>query len=234
MFGSESRKHMPEALTDSIQDYLKIIYELTEDGEPASTTALAQRLGIAPASVTGMVQKLATLRPALVSYRKHQGVTLTAAGKRAALEVIRHHRLLEAWLVQALGYSWDEVHNEAEKLEHVISEDLEERIASAMGNPTHDPHGEPIPSAELVMPEDDSILLADLPIQQSAVISKVHAQDTDMLRHLDELGLVLGTKVKAIERSRYDEIMRVQVEGQKENAVLGPAVTKRVFIKITE
>ncbi len=225
---------MTETLTDSIQDYLKIIYDLTESGESASTTALAQRLGIAPASVTGMVQKLATLKPALVSYRKHQGVTLTAAGKRAALEVIRHHRLLEAWLVQTLGYSWDEVHNEAEKLEHVISEDLEERIASAMGNPTHDPHGEPIPTADLVMPADDSILLADLPIQQSAVISKVHAQDMDMLRHLEVLGLVLGTKLKALEKSRYDEMIRIQVEGQKENTVLGPAITKRVFIKTIE
>lgn len=126
---------MSVSLTDSIQDYLKVIYELTEDGEAASTTAIATRLHIAPASVTGMMQKLASTKPALVEYRKHQGVILTTAGKRAALEVIRHHRLIEAWLVQTLGYSWDEVHNEAEKLEHVISEEFEERIASAMGYP---------------------------------------------------------------------------------------------------
>ena len=151
---------MIELLSDSIQDYLKIIYELTQSGETASTTALARRLGIAPASVTGMMQKLASTKPALVEYHKHQGVTLTAAGKRAALEVIRHHRLIEAWLVQALGYSWDEVHEEAEKLEHALSEDLERRIAAAMGQPDRDPHGEPIPSVDLVMPKDPGIALA--------------------------------------------------------------------------
>src|SRR5258708_29805619 len=131
---------MTELLTDSIQDYLKIIYELSEDGQPASTTSLAARLGIAPASVTGMIQKLAALKPALVVYRKHQGVTLSAAGRRAALEVIRHHRLIEAWLVQTLGYSWDEVHNEAERLEHVISQSFQTRIANAFGNPARAPH----------------------------------------------------------------------------------------------
>ncbi len=121
---------------------------MTENGQTASTTSLALRLGIAPASVTGMLQKLSSVKPALVFYRKHQGVTLTTKGRRAALEVIRHHRLIEAWLVQTLGYSWDEVHNEAEKLEHVISEDFEMRIAAAMGDPERDPHGDLIPSAE--------------------------------------------------------------------------------------
>ena len=157
---------MSKPITDSVQDYLKIIYELTQDGKPANTNALATRLGIAPASVTGMIQKLSFVNPALVSYRKHQGVTLTTAGRRAALEVIRHHRLIEAWLVQALGYSWDEVHAEAEKLEHVISEEFEMRIASAMGDPDRDPHGEPIPNAELVMPVDKSLPLSSIPPEQ--------------------------------------------------------------------
>ena len=107
---------MTELLTNSIQDYLKSIYDLTENGQAASTTSLALRLGVAPASVTGMLQKLANLNPPLVNYHKHQGAKLTTKGRRAALEVIRHHRLLESWLVQTLGYSWDEVHNEAEKL----------------------------------------------------------------------------------------------------------------------
>src|SRR5687768_18587046 len=107
---------MEQTLTISIQDYLKHIYELTQNGESASTTALAQRLSIKPGSVTGMVQKLASAKPALVEYQKHQGVTLTTEGKKAALEVIRHHRLIEAWLVQTLGYSWDEVHAEAEQI----------------------------------------------------------------------------------------------------------------------
>src|SRR5512143_1921314 len=143
---------MTEQLTDSIQDYLKAIYELTQNGASASTNALASRLDVEPASVTGMVQKLAATKPALVEYRKHHGVKLTPVGRRAALEVIRHHRLLEAWLVKTLGYSWDEVHVEAEKLEHVISEDFEERMAAALGDPVRDPHGELIPSSDLVMP----------------------------------------------------------------------------------
>ena len=128
-----------DPLTQSIQDYLKHIFELSEDGTPASTNDLAARLGIKPASVTGMIQKLAAAEPKLVDYQKHQGVTLTPAGERAALEVLRHHRLLETWLVQSLGYTWDEVHEEACRLEHVISEDFEERMDAALGHPTHDP-----------------------------------------------------------------------------------------------
>src|SRR4030067_1334393 len=145
---------METTLTIAVQDYLKAIYELTAGGEPANTTALATRIGIAPASVTGMIQKLSRIKPPLVEYRKHQGVKLTAQGRKAALEVIRHHRLIEAWLVQTLGYSWDEVHAEAEQLEHAISEDFEARIASALGNPERDPHGEPIPSVTPTMPAD--------------------------------------------------------------------------------
>src|SRR5215212_9930053 len=181
---------MEKNITISIQDYLKNIYELTENGENASTNALAQKLNIKPASVTGMMQKLASSKPALVEYQKHQGVTLTKDGRRAALEVIRHHRLLEAWLVQTLGYSWDEVHEEAERLEHVISEDFERRIAAAMGNPLRDPHGELIPTADLKMPEDDTIPLSALRPNQVGVIQRVKAGDAELLRYLNELGLV--------------------------------------------
>ncbi|MCL4528802.1 MAG: metal-dependent transcriptional regulator [Chloroflexi bacterium] len=225
---------MAELLTDSIQDYLKLIYELTESGKTASTTALAARLGVAPASVTGMVQKLSMIKPALVSYKKHQGVTLTSAGKRAALEVIRHHRLIEAWLVQTLGYSWDEVHNEADKLEHAISEEFEMRIAAVLGNPERDPHGEPIPSAELIMPKDDSISLSSLQPNQEATVRRVRSQDTELLRHLDELGLTPGAHVKALEVSRFDQVMRLQVRGRKEASALGRTVTDQVFVEIPE
>ncbi len=223
---------MEQTLTFSIQDYLKNIYELTDSGEPATTTALAERLGIAPASVTGMVQKLSTAKPPLLKYRKHQGVMLTNEGQRAALEVIRHHRLLEAWLVKTLGYSWDEVHNEAEKLEHVISEDFEKRIAAAMGNPERDPHGEPIPSEDLVMPDDESVALVNLESKQEAVVCRVEAQDTDLLKHLEGLGLVIGAHVKTLEVSRYDQVMQLQVRGRKEAVVLGPAVTSRVYVEV--
>src|SRR5215212_8352222 len=185
---------MEQVLSVSIQDYLKNIYELTENGEIASTNALAKKLNISAPSVTGMIQRLASASPALVEYQKHQGVTLTTEGKKAALEVIRHHRLLEAWLVQTLGYSWDNVHEEAEKLEHVISEDFERRIAAAMGHPLRDPHGEPIPTADLQMPLDASTPLSSLRPGQTATIRRVKASDTKLLRYLDELGLVPGAK----------------------------------------
>ena len=223
---------MTELISNSIQDYLKIIYDLTQNGESASTTALATRVGVAPASVTGMMQKLSSVEPALVSYRKHQGVTLTAAGERAALEVIRHHRLIEAWLVQALGYSWDEVHNEAEKLEHVISEDFEMRIAAALGDPDRDPHGEPIPNAKLVMPVDKSIPLSSMQPEQEAAVRRVDAQDAQFLRYMEELGLIPGAHMRTLSISPYDQVMRIQIQGQKKTVVLGPAITKRVFIEI--
>lgn len=220
-------------LTDSIQDYLKVIYELTAEGEPASTTAVATRLGIAPPSVTGMSQRLASFKPPLVVYHKYQGVKLTPAGKRAALEIIRHHRLLETWLVQTLNYSWDEVHAEADKLEHAISEELEERIAAALGYPTRDPHGELIPTVDLIMPSDESISLSSLQPEQQATVRRVHARDTDLLRYLEELGLIPGARVKALDVSPYDQVMRLQVVGHKEAVVLGPAITSQVFVEIS-
>lgn len=222
---------MTETLTDSIQDYLKAIYELTRSGEAASTNALASRLGFEPASVTGMVQKLAGTRPPLVSYRKHHGVKLTAAGQRAALEVIRHHRLLEAWLVKTLGYSWDEVHTEAEKLEHVISEDFEERIAAALGDPVRDPHGEPIPSSDLVMPNDGSVPLASLEAGQRAIIRRVDAQDVEFLRHLEELNLIPGTAIEVLSISPFDQIIHLKVGERVKATILGPAITGRVFVE---
>ncbi len=225
---------MSQPLTDSIQDYLKIIYELTISGETASTTALAARLGIAPASVTGMVQKLAAARPALVDYRKHHGVKLTAAGRRAALEVIRHHRLLEAWLVKTLGYSWDEVHVEAERLEHVISEEFEERIAAALGDPAWDPHGEPIPSSDLIMPSDGSVPLLSLKVHQEATVRRVHAQDPALLRYLEEVRLIPGARLAVLQVSPFDQIMHIKVGGVAEAAILGPAITGRVFVEISE
>lgn len=214
----------------SIQDYLKRIYELTENGSPASTNDLARELNIKPASVTGMIQKLAAEKPALVEYQKHQGVTLTAAGKRAALEVIRHHRLLETWLVQTLGYSWDEVHEEAERLEHVISEDFERRIAAALGNPTRDPHGELIPTADLKMPVDDTTPLSSLRASQSATIQRVVATDPNLLRHLDSLGLTPGIQIEVTEYSAFDNNLTVKV-GRKVS-VLGLNITTKIFVEI--
>lgn len=221
-----------QTATQSMQDYLKRIYELTEDGAPASTNDLARELNIKPASVTGMIQKLAAERPALVEYQKHQGVTLTKAGRKAALEVIRHHRLLEAWLVQTLGYSWDEVHEEAERLEHVISEDFEQRIAAAMGHPLRDPHGELIPTAELVMPEDNSTPLSSLRPNQTGAVQCVKAADTELLRHLEGLGLVPDAKIEVLEYSPFDHNLTVKV-GRK-TIVLGLNITTKILIEVEE
>jgi DtxR family Mn-dependent transcriptional regulator len=221
---------MAELITQSIQDYLKHVYELNENGISASTTELAARLNVAPASVTGMLQRLASSTPALVVYKKHQGATLTAAGRKAALEVIRHHRLLETWLVQTLGYSWDEVHEEAERLEHVISENLESRIAAALGHPTRDPHGELIPSEDLTMPADDSTPLSSLRPNQIAIIQRVNAADPNLLRHLDSLGLTPGVQIEVSAYSEFDHNLTVKV-GRKSN-VLGLNITSKIFVEI--
>jgi DtxR family Mn-dependent transcriptional regulator len=223
---------MAKRITKSVQDYLKRIYELTEDGSSASTNDLARELKISAPSVTGMIKKLASAKPAMVEYQKHQGVTLTAAGKRAALEVIRHHRLLETWLVQTLGYSWDEVHEEAERLEHVISEDFEQRIAAALGHPTRDPHGELIPTEDLKMPLEDSTPLSALRPNQTGTIQRVVAQDPSLLRHLDDLGLTPGVQIEVTEYSAFDNNLTVKV-GRKVN-VLGLNITTKIFVEITE
>jgi DtxR family Mn-dependent transcriptional regulator len=214
----------------SIQDYLKRIYDLTENGRPASTNDLARELKVKPASVTGMIQKLAAEKPALVAYQKHQGVTLTPAGTLAALEVIRHHRLLEAWLAQTLGYSWDEVHEEADRLEHVISKGLEQRIAVALGHPTRDPHGELIPSEDLTMPADDCTPLSALRPPQTATILRVNAHDANLLRHLDSLGLTPGVQVEITEYSSFDN--NLTVKAKNKTTVLGLNITTKIFAQI--
>ncbi len=221
---------MSETITQSIQDYLKHIYELNENGGSASTNDLAARLNIAPASVTGMLQRLANSAPPLVIYKKHQGVTLTKNGEKAALEVIRHHRLLETFLVNTLGYSWDEVHREADKLEHVISEDFEARMAEALGNPTRDPHGELIPTADLTMPADASCPLASLRADETATVKRVSDDDPALLRHLREIGVVPEVKITVKNYSEFDGNLTIKVEGQKSNVVLGTAVTSQVFV----
>ncbi len=166
-------KPMRENFTQSIEDYLKAIYDLSGIYGRATTTHLADRLGVAPASVTGMVQKIAAIRPPLLIYHKHQGVRLTAEGERAALAVIRRHRLVELYLQRSLGFSWDEVHGEADRLEHVISDHLEERIAQALGDPVADPHGDPIPTRQLTLPPSSNTCLFELHAGQEALVERV-------------------------------------------------------------
>jgi DtxR family Mn-dependent transcriptional regulator len=182
------------ASTESTDDYLKAILELSgPDGVRVTSNAIAHHLAIRAASVTGMLRKLAALRPPFVKYEKHHGVRLTEAGKFRALEVLRHHRLLERFLHDILDYSWDEVHDEAERLEHFISERLEDRIAAKLGDPETDPHGHPIPEKDGVIAVRDEIALSNWPCDVPATISSVSDRDSAALRELKRLGLVPGT-----------------------------------------
>lgn len=202
-----------EALSEAQEDYLKQIFLLGDEGRSASTRALAERLGVRPASVTGMVQRLAAL--ALVEHEPYRGVRLTSKGRRVALEILRHHRLLETFLQEVMGYGWDEVHPEAERLEHVISEHFERRMAEALGHPTHDPHGDPIPRADLSMPEPTGArLLSDQGMAGLGRIARVGTQDPDALALLGRLGLVPGARVDVLEHTK--EGVRMQLaSGQR-------------------
>jgi len=184
-------------LSEAQEDYLKQILLLGGDMARVSTQALARKLRVKPASVTEMIGRLAQLD--LVEHAPYHGVLLTDAGRRVALEMLRHHRLLETFLVEALGYKWDQVHEEAERLEHVISERFEERIAEAMGHPTHDPHGDPIPSRDLSLPiTNSSVSLLQLPVGHRGTLVRVGAQDPDNLNLLRCLGLAPGSTVEVV------------------------------------
>ena len=220
---------MKEEITNAIKDYLKAIYTLSIEEQSVTTTALASALNIAPASVTGMLKRLAETTPPLVVYRKRQGATLTTEGKQAALEIIRHHRLLETYLHESLGFPWDEVHEEAERLEHVISEAFEERIDALLGYPTHDPHGDPIPDPNLVMPQKASIPLSTLRPPLTTTIERVHAKDTALLRHLEAQGLMPGSQLEVSAYSPFDGNLTLIVD-QKE-LVVGTAITRHIFVK---
>ena len=225
---------MRENLTRVIEDYLKTIYELTRSNQRATTNQIAAKMGVTPASVTNMIQKLAETEPPLLDYRKHRGVQLTPEGERVALEIIRHHRLLEMFLHETLGYSWDEVHEEADRLEHVISEEMEERIAISLGNPQHDPHGDPIPSRDLQMPQSSDITLSQLRPPQKAQVKRVSDSDPDLLRYLSERGIEPAVNLEILDYSAFDNNLQVKVSGNKEPVVLGSMVTSQVFVEITE
>jgi len=218
----------------AIEDYIRAIYDLTRGGDRASTNDIAERLGVSPASVTSMVQRLAGEEQPLLDYEKHRGAALTGAGEQVALEVIRHHRLIETYLHEKLGYAWDEVHEEAHRLEHVISEDLEERMAQALGNPRVDPHGEPIPSRDLVMPAASTTSLRDLAPGERAVIVQVRTDDPALLRYLASIGLTPERHVVVHEVSAFDGNAVVEVEGAMERVVLGPQITDHVFVEREE
>lgn len=212
-------------ISQTIEDYLKTIYLLGQTAE-VTTSAIALKLKVSAPSVTGMVKKLADMK--LLRYTRYQGVELTAAGEKIALEVIRHHRLLELYLKEALGYSWDMVHDEAEKLEHVISEEFEDRIAEALGWPETDPHGHPIPTKEGVVRPVAVRELGEVEIGQSATVRQVSDRDAGMLRYLASLGFFPGATVQILEKAPYEGPLRVRV-GQVEHAV-GRELARHVLV----
>ena len=196
--------------SDAIEDYAKAIYALSRrGGGVVSTNALAERLGVTPASASAMVKKLA--ERGLAAHAPYKGVELTESGERVALEVLRHHRLLELYLAEHLGVPWDRVHDEAEALEHVISEDLEARIAAKLGNPTHDPHGDPIPSAALEIDEGHAHPLESLEPGSTGRFVRVSDSDPEMLRYLDERGVRLGDALEVVERQPFGGPLTVRV-----------------------
>lgn len=218
---------LPPALTAPVEDYLKAIYELERAGEAAATSRLATRLSVAPASVTGMVRRLA--RQGLLTHQRYRGVRLTVAGRKAALLTIRRHRVIETYLVRALGYRWDEVHEEAERLEHAASEDFINRIAAAIGEPTVDPHGAPIPSREGAVEELRFRTLAEVPAGAVAEVMHVADEDPSLLRYLADLAITPGCRVRVLDRAPFDGPITLEV-GKRSRAI-GPALAARVLVR---
>lgn len=217
------------AITHVHQDYLKAIFMLLSRGQEATNSAIAESLGVAPASATNMVKRLADME--LVEYQPYRGVHLTEAGKQVALETVRHHRLIELFLHDILDIPWDQVHAEAERLEHVISEELEEAIARKLGYPDFDPHGDPIPAKEgsrLVLgaaniEEAAAVSLADLQAGQAATLIRVQAQDSERLRYLGSLGLYPGVRVAVVERAPFQGPLMIEVDGTNHALAFGLA-----------
>ena len=214
-------------LTAPVEDYLKVIYEIELSGSAAATNDIAHRLEIAPASVTGMVRRLAD--QGLLEYERYRGVRLTESGRRAALRTIRRHRVIEAYLVKALGYSWDQVHPEAERLEHAASDELIDRMAAAIGEPLTDPHGAPIPTRDGVIDETRHGSLAEMAVGAEARIVRVGDENDELLRYVDSLGIRPGVAVVLVERAPFDGPLTVRV-GATEHQI-GHALAMRILVE---
>jgi DtxR family Mn-dependent transcriptional regulator len=228
---SAAREHVPgkttakEALTAPVEDYLKAIYTIGKGTGAAATNEIAQRLALAPASVSGMVRRLAD--QGLLAYERYHGVKLTESGRRAALRTLRRHRVIEAYLAQALGYPWDRVHEEAERLEHAASDALVDRMAVAIGEPEVDPHGAPIPTRDGAVDETEYTSLADLAIGSPGLVVRVEDEDPAMLRYLAELSVVPGKRITVKARAPYGGPITVAI-GRQEISI-GPALAAHVL-----
>jgi DtxR family transcriptional regulator, Mn-dependent transcriptional regulator len=220
--------------TESVDNYLKAILALSGPEEQSvSSTALARRLGVAPASVTNMLQKLASARPPYVEYEKHRGVRLSLEGKRRALEVLRHHRLIETFLYEILDFPIEEVHDEAERLEHFISERFEERIAAKLGNPRFDPHGHCIPAIDGRMPKQISVPLASVERDGEYVVENISDQDAPLLKRLKAHGIMPGASIQVTVTRRSPEEFLLRAAGASRGLHLSGVPARAVHIRST-
>jgi DtxR family Mn-dependent transcriptional regulator len=225
-----ARKERSTPLTLQAEDYLKAIYELERQGGDAAsagTNDIAARLRVAAASVSGMVQRLARL--GLVRTERYRGARLTAPGRSAALRLIRRHRIIESYLVTRLGFGWDDVHEEAERLEHAASDELIERMAEVIGNPTEDPHGAPIPTRQGTVDETRLASIADLAKDAKAVVVRMSDRDPALLRYLDGLGIRPGAEVRVTDRAPFAGSLAITVDGRSQS--IGTTAASRVFVR---
>ena len=221
------------SLSRSVEDYLKAIYSLSETGEPASTSSIAGILDIQPASVSGMIKRLAEW--GFVEHAPYRGVKLTATGTREALRIIRRHRVLETYLSQRLGYSWDDVHEEAERLEHAASDELIDRMAAAMENPPHDPHGAPIPSSSGEVEVRNHPTLAEVDAGETARIRAVRDEDPERLRYMEARGLMPGVLLLLEARAPFSGPITVRVGGDEGTLqTIGFDLARRIWVSIGE
>ncbi|HEY2065862.1 MAG TPA: metal-dependent transcriptional regulator [Gemmatimonadaceae bacterium] len=218
---------LPQTLSGPVEDYLKVIYDLERVGQPAFTNHIADRLAISPASVSGMVRRLADL--GLITHEPYRGVRLTGDGRRAALRTLRRHRILECYLTEVLGYAWDGVHVEAERLEHAASEELIERMAAALGDPVHDPHGAPIPTRDGRVEEPMLRTLAEAGRDEQVRVRRVLDEDAPRLRYLAELGIRPGALVRVLDKAPFDGPITLWVEGA--SRAIGVALAAQVFVE---
>lgn len=216
-----------DALTGAVEDYLKAIYSLGSGGGAVATNDIAGRLALAPASVSGMVRRLAD--QGFLSYEPYRGVRLTDSGRRAALRTLRRHRIIESYLSTALHYPWDRVHEEAEHLEHAASDELVDRMAAAIGEPATDPHGAPIPSREGVMDETEYFSLAELAAGHGVRVVRVRDDDPEMLRYLGELSITPGAEVLIVSKAPFGGPISLRIG--RDILSIGPDLAAQVMVE---
>lgn len=223
-----------QELAPRISDCLKVIYAMQERGQKVSTSAVSERLSVSDATVTMLFKDFA--EAGWVEHMPYHGVRLTALGEQKAMEVIRHHRLLKLYLARQLGYSWDKVHDEADKLEHVISEEFEDKLDALLGHPTVDPHGDPIPSKDGVIATRKGIALTELQEGRAALVLRVQAQNSDQLCYLGQLGLYPETRVRLVKRSPFGGPLQILVgeESKQVEHMLGPELAEHIIVTALE